>query len=247
MVVKFNRSLKFILLSSVVCLLIILFSFSSCKKDNFTDWDEYGFNGKVKAVETITYMNIKDPEAELIPSDQSAFKKRIISFNEKGEIIKEEYWIKYEDKFETAGTFSFFYENGKKIWATISTDYSDHVDEYFFEWISKTEYKFTDTSSFGTVVINTAQLSEDNGRDLSGTTKIWKNDTLITDEEYLNVLEGNRIITTHMDDHLNNTSIIYEVIYLKEDEYNNPTEYYMINKETGRKTQYLKRTFTYFD
>ncbi len=231
--------MKQIFLSFIVFILI------SCSENSFNDLDEYGLLGNVKSVKTKVYINLDQKDGEYLVNENQLALERTINFNKDGNIETWEsrYYVDHQVITDTKVKFS--HKDGKKWKNTVVGDTSLSAVTYFI-WENDYEYDFGDTSESGLIYNTHTKISKDNGRDLSGEYKAWSEGELVAHEEYINELEGNRIVSATENDYLKNTSTVFKVVYLKEDSHGNPTEYYIFNTTTNSLKEYHVKKIEYY-
>jgi hypothetical protein len=219
----------------------------SCGKTEFNDLDEYGLVGKVRTVSVTTYTNLHKSDGKWIPEEAKISVTRKLHFSEEGhlEIWESAYISEFGDKNQHL--VKFFQEDNRKSKSVTYSEDGDIDSEYYFNWISNTEYEFGDTTESGSIFHNISHLSPDNGRDLKGEIKFYTDGELKAHEVYENELDGNRIVSSTTEDLVNHTTTVHEITYLKDDEHGNPIEYYIIDASNDELVGYIIREITYYE
>lgn len=233
--------MKFIFSTLFLTSIIVL---SSCIEKNFNDLDEYGLKGNIKTVRVKVYKDLPQQGDHYLVDENYLAVERLLIFDVEGNLETWESWYLADDKILNNARVKFFHKDGKK-WKSVLEDSSDSEDATYFIWKNEFEYDFGDTTESGVIYNTHTFISETNGRDLSGEYKAWSDGELIGHDDYINELDGNRILSTTMHDYIENTTNVYEVVYLKEDNHGNPTEYYIFDTKNGELKEYYIREIEY--
>lgn len=230
----------------LIFFLLTITFLSSCGERQFNDLDEYGLNGPVKSVHYKIYKELDVIDGERIFDDSKIIVTRTLTFDKDGQIMTWDSWYNYDYAPESHASVKYIHQNGRKT--KMISNYEGDETEVYFDWENNLEYSFTDTTENGVINYNKAILSPENGRDLGGTNKLWRDGELLVHEDYENELDGNRIVSTTIIDRIENITTKHVITYLKEDSYNNPLEYFvLIQNDDDEQEKYTVREITYYE
>ena len=221
---------------------ILVASCSASPKN--TDILEYGYNGTVKSVKSITYHDLEQKNDEWLIDEAKIGNIKTMTFNEKGNIIKaRNTYPEYPEDIET--TFFQFEDGRKSSFYTLNVN-NDTIEKGVYKWISDSEYTYSSASISGRKIKSSSRLNT-NSRDISGGYAFTERDSTLYSNSYVNTINKNNLITEiHFKNELTHEKNIFSMTYSDFDLQGNPLKVEMVDQKTGLLDNLSIREFHYY-